>query len=339
MRIAIVSDAWSPQVNGVVRTLQAVRDELLAIGHAVMVIGPDSFRSVPCPTDPEIRLALTGAGAVGGRIAAFDADAIHIATEGPLGLAARRWCLRVGRPFTTAYHTRFPEYVHARTGLDPKHVWRFLRWFHAPASAVLAATSRVEAGLRAQGLTQVRRWGRGVDGALFRPEGALEASMAALPGPVQLFVGRVAVEKNLPAFLGADTPGSKVVVGSGPAEAALRRAFPDAHFLGARGGEALAACYRAADVFVFPSRTDTFGLVMIEALACGTPVAAYPVAGPLDVLAPATGVMDERLDVAIAAALRLDRAACARAAAGFTWAASAAQFVAALAPVGVARAA
>ena len=338
MRIAIVTDAWAPQVNGVVRTLEAVIAELRAGGHEVLVVSPSGAPSLPCPTYPEIRLALMTPAAVGRRIAGFGAEAVHIATEGPLGLSARRWCRARRLPFTTAYHTQFPDYVAARTGADPEWVWRYVRWFHEPAAAVLVSTATIERTLRAHGLSRVRRWGRGV-GRAFRPEGALEPRMAAVGGraggaPVLLHVGRVAVEKNIEAFLAAEMAGVKVVVGDGPARAALERRFPDALFLGALFGEDLAAAYRAADALVFPSRTDTFGLVMIEALACGTPVAAYPVPGPVDVLTPATGAMAERLEEAIARALTLDRAACAAAGAGFTWAASARQFLDALAPLG-----
>ena len=341
MRIAIVTDAWAPQVNGVVRTLEATVRELEALGHHVLLIAPDAFRSLPCPTYPEIRLALAGRQAVGRRLAAFGAQAIHIATEGPLGLAARRWCSARRLPFTTAYHTQFPDYVAARTGVDPAWVWRYVRWFHAPAAAVLASTASVAAELARHGIPHTRRWGRGVDQELFHPRGPVDAAIAALPGPVLLSVGRVAVEKNLEAFLAAPLAGSKVVVGDGPALADLAARFPDAHFPGRRDGEALAAAYRAADALVFPSRTDTFGLVMIEAIACGTPVAAYPVTGPVDVLAPDTGAMDDDLAVAVAAALRLDRAGCAAAGRAFTWSASAAQFLSALSPVdaAVARAA
>jgi len=337
MRIAIVTDAWAPQVNGVVRTLEAVIAELRAGGHEVLVVSPSGAPSLPCPTYPEIRLALMTPAAVGRRITAFGAEAVHIATEGPLGLSARRWCRARRLPFTTAYHTQFPDYVAARTGADPEWVWRYVRWFHDPAAAVLVSTATIERTLRTHGLTRVKRWGRGV-GPAFRPEGAMAPRMAAARAaggaPVLLHVGRVAVEKNVEAFLAADAPGTKVVVGDGPARAALERRFPDALFLGTLFGDDLAAAYRAADVLVFPSRTDTFGLVMIEALACGTPVAAYPVPGPVDVLAAATGAMAERLDEAIARALTLDRAACAAAGAGFTWAASARQFLDALAPFG-----
>lgn len=333
MRIAIVTDAWAPQVNGVVRTLEATVRELAAAGHEVFVSAPDAFRSIPCPTYPEIRLALAGRGAVGARLEGFAPEAIHIATEGPLGLAARRWCVAHGLPFTTAYHTQFPDYVAARTGIDPALVWRYVRWFHAPADAVLVSTPTIARELAARGIGHTRRWGRGIDPDLFNADGPADAALRALPGPVLLAVGRVAVEKNLEAFLAAPLPGTKVVVGDGPALADLRRRFPDAHFLGHRSGAALAAAYRAADVLVFPSRTDTFGLVMIEAIACGTPVAAYPATGPVDVLSAETGAMHDDLVVAVERALALDRPACARAGATLTWAASTSQFLHALSPV------
>ncbi|WP_294237567.1 glycosyltransferase family 1 protein [uncultured Sphingomonas sp.] len=334
MRIAIVTDAWSPQVNGVVRTLQSVSAELRAMGHELCVVSPDRYASLPCPTYPEIRLALPGPGVVGRTLGHFLPDAVHIATEGPLGLLARRWCMVQDLPFTTAYHTQFPEYVAARIkAVSPEFVWRYVRWFHTPSSAILASTPSVAATLAAHDLPQSRHWGRGVDTALFRPDGPRDAFVDSLSGPVQLYAGRVAVEKNIAAFLATDMPGAKVVVGDGPARAALAAEYPHVHFLGAKFGEELAAIYRAADVFVFPSRTDTFGLVMIEALACGTPVAAFPVTGPRDVLSPEVGVMDETLDQAIAGALTLDRATCAAYGQGFTWRASAEQFLAALAPI------
>ncbi|MDB5679213.1 MAG: alpha-mannosyltransferase, partial [Sphingomonas bacterium] len=279
-----------------------------AMGHETVVIAPDGFRSLPCPTYPEIRLAIAGRTAVGKRIAEFRAEAVHIATEGPLGLAARRWCLDRGRPFTTAYHTQFPDYVAARTGMNPEWVWRYITWFHGPAQAILAATPSIAGTLRAHGLTRLRDWGRGVDLATFA-HAAPDPAIRALPGPVMLYVGRVAIEKNIEAFLTAKHPGSKVVVGDGPALTSLKAKFTDAHFLGPKFGSDLAAAYAAADVFVFPSRTDTFGLVMIEALASGTPVAAYPVTGPVDVLTPEVGAMAENLDAAIAQALTCDRAA------------------------------
>ncbi|WP_343527154.1 glycosyltransferase family 1 protein [Sphingomonas sp.] len=334
MRIAIVTDAWSPQVNGVVRTLQSVATELRAMGHDLCIVSPDRYASIPCPTYPEIRLALPAPGVVGRTLGAFLPDAVHIATEGPLGLLARRWCLTRGLPFTTAYHTQFPEYVAARIkAVSPEFVWRYVRWFHAPSAAILASTPSVAATLAAHGLPQSRHWGRGVDTGLFRAEGPRDAFLSGLPGPVQLYAGRVAVEKNIAAFLATRTAGTKVVVGDGPARAALAEHYPEVHFLGAKFGEDLAAIYRSADVFVFPSRTDTFGLVMIEALACGTPVAAYPVQGPIDVLSPEVGVMNAALDTAITDALMLDRETCATYGQGFSWRASAEQFLAALAPI------
>ena len=333
MRIAIVTDAWSPQVNGVVRTLQAVRAELERIGHRVLVVSPDLYSSLPCPTYPEIRLALATTRSVGERIAAFGAEAVHLATEGPLCLAARRWCLRQGRPFTTAYHTQFPDYVAKRTGMPAEWFWRYIRWFHGPAEAVMVSTPSIRRQLQAHGVERVKHWGRGVDLTVFTPHAAPPAIFAGLPRPIQLYVGRVAVEKNLGAFLETTQPGSRVVVGDGPARAELEQRFTDAHFLGALSGRALAGAYAGADVFVFPSRTDTFGLVMIEALACGTPVAAYPVSGPVDVLAPQVGAMREDLNAAIAEALTRDRSACTTYGRSFSWEASALQFLSALAPV------
>ncbi len=339
MRIAIVTDAWAPQVNGVVRTLTAVRDQLTAMGHDVLIVSPDLFASVPCPTYPEIRLAFARRSTVGGMLAEFGADAIHLATEGPLCLAARAWCLAWARPFTTAYHTQFPDYVSARTGIPAEWIWRYIRWFHAPAAAILASTPSIRATLVAHRLPQVRHWGRGVDLTAFHPDVAPHPALGHLPRPIQLYIGRVAVEKNVRAFLESGHPGTKIVVGDGPARAALETEFPHAIFMGALFGADLAGAYAAADVMVFPSRTDTFGLVMIEALACGTPVAAYPVTGPIDVLTPETGAMADDLDAAIADALTLDRQTCAAYARTFTWEASARQFLDALVPLSQAHAA
>lgn len=331
MRIAIVTDAWSPQVNGVVRTLTMVCAKLREMGHELLLVTPDLFRTVACPGYPEIRLALAGSRQVGAMMADFAPDAIHISTEGPLGWAARRWCRRNGRAFTTAYHTQFPQYLARRTGLPAAVFWPLVRRFHSAASAVMVATPTIAAELSQQRLTRIRPWNRGVDSAQFHPDHLPPALFLRLPRPIQLYVGRVAVEKNIGAFLDNTHPGSKVVVGDGPALGALKARYPDAHFLGSQKGAALAACYAAADVFVFPSRTDTFGLVLVESLACGTPVAAYPVAGPIDVLTPETGAMATELEPAIARALTLDRKACVARAAEFTWQASATQFLAALA--------
>lgn len=334
MKICIVTDAWDPQVNGVVRTLKAVRAELEAQGHIVRVISPDLFLSLPCPTYPEIRLAMTRTATVGSIIEDFAPDAIHLATEGPLCVAARRWCLRRSFPFTTAYHTQFPDYVEKRTGMPAQWVWRYIQWFHGPARAVLGSTPSIRATLVEHGIAHVRHWGRGVDLECFNPDISPPQSFEGLERPIQLYVGRVAVEKNIEAFLRTDEPGTKVIVGDGPARVELQERFADAVFLGAMNGPALSGVYAGADVFVFPSRTDTFGLVMIEALACGTPVAAFPVTGPVDVLTRETGCMDEDLGHAIRGALRLRRVDCAVHGRTFTWNESARQFLDALAPLG-----
>ena len=332
-RIAIVSDAWLPQMNGVVRTLGATCAALREWGHDVTVISPDQFFSLPCPTYPEIRLALCVPGAVGRLLEGVGPDAVHIATEGLLGLAARRYCMANGVPFTTAYHTQFPEYLARRTHLPSSLFWRYIRWFHAPAERIMVATNSIREELRLHGLTKLHHWTRGVDLACFTPDAISPIEYAGLPRPIQLYVGRVAVEKNLEAFLECPYPGSKVVVGDGPARAKLEREFPGAHFIGARSGRDLAGCYAGADVFVFPSRTDTFGLVMIEALACGTPVAAYPVAGPIDIVGERVGALSEDLERAIAAALYSNRADCADFGARFSWDAATRQFAAGLVPL------
>lgn len=339
MRIAIVTDAWEPQVNGVVRTLQSVRTVLERQGHRILVISPERFYSVPCPTYPEIRLALARVNYVGKLLHEFQPDAIHLATEGPISVAARRWCLRNGLPFSTAYHTQFPDYVEARAGVPAEWVWRYIRWFHEPSSVILASTPSIRQSLIDHGLNQVRHWGRGVDLANFGPNVPPHPMLADLPGPVQLYVGRVAIEKNLEAFLNTSHPGTKVVVGDGPARATLEARYPEVKFMGALFGPELASAYTAADVFVFPSKTDTFGLVMIEALASGVPVAAYPVTGPVDILTPEVGAMHDDLDTAIAEALTRDPARCAAYGGTFTWEASAAQFLNALVPLFAARAA
>ena len=339
MKIAIVTDAWTPQVNGVVRTLVTIRSELERRGHRITVIAPNQYRSVACPTYPEIRLALATVRSVGLRIAAARADAVHISTEGPLGVAARRWCIDQGLPFTTAYHTQFPAYISGRTGLPEAMFWRYISWFHRPSSAIMAATTTLRCELAAHGLAHTRSWGRGVDLDLFEPGAVPPSLFARLPRPILLNVGRVAVEKNIEAFLETPFKGSKVVVGEGPAMADLKRRYPEVHWLGALHGSALAGAYAGADAFVFPSRTDTFGLVVVEALACGTPVAAFPVPGPIDILTNAVGAMNADLSEAIASALTRDRSACPAFAAQYSWAASADQFLAALAPLDVRAAA
>ncbi|MFN3990232.1 MAG: glycosyltransferase family 4 protein [Erythrobacter sp.] len=329
--IAIITDAWHPQTNGVVRTLATTCAMLRSWGHDVTVISPDQYASVPAPTYPEIRLAFTAPGAVGRRLAAIQPDAVHIATEGPLGFAARRYCARRRVPFTTAYHTQFPDYLARRTGLPASVFWPYIRWFHRPARTIMVATETIRSQLREQGLTQLTHWSRGVDLECFSPDAPPPSEYAGLPGPILLYVGRVAVEKNIEAFLACDYPGTKVVVGDGPARAALQARFPEALFLGKRMGRELAGCYAGADVFVFPSRTDTFGLVVIEALACGTPVAAFPVPGPLDIVTNQVGALSDDLARAIDAARYCDRAACAAHGASFSWEAATRQFLTALA--------
>lgn len=332
-RILIVSDAWQPQVNGVVRTLATVAEELRTMGHAVEVIGPNRFRTVPCPTYPDIALSLLPQRRLVRMIEAFRPDALHIATEGPLGLAARRWAKRQGLGFTTAFHTRFAEYIQARTGLPVRPIYAWMRCFHGAAQGTMVATPSLRAELARRGFRNIRPWSRGVDLTLFRPDPREDWN---LPRPVFLYVGRVAVEKNITAFLDLDLPGSKVVVGGGPALAGLRHAYPGVHFTGPRFGDALARAYAGADAFVFPSLTDTFGLVLLEALACGTPVAAFPVTGPKDVLAEAAGMIgavDTDLRKAALAALTADRAACRAHAEAYSWRACAETFLSHLVPL------
>jgi glycosyltransferase involved in cell wall biosynthesis len=324
MRILIVSDAWLPQVNGVVRTIESTRDELLGRGHAVDVVGPDRFRSIPCPTYPEIRLAFGQRERMASLIENFDPDAIHISTEGPLGWAARRYCLKRRISFSTAFHTQFPEYVWLRSGIPLSSTYALLRHFHGASGAVMVATETLHRRLEKRGFRNLVRWHRGVDTERFRPNGAVHPA----PAPVHLCVGRVAVEKNLEAFLSLPTPGPKVVVGDGPQLPALRSKYPDVRFTGGKTGDDLVHEYAAADVFVFPSRTDTFGLVMLEALACGTPVAAYPVQGPIDVIGDApVGCLDDDLGRAMQRALDVPRGACRDFAMGYSWAACTDQFV------------
>ena len=330
-RILIVSDAWHPQTNGVVRCLDAVGRELKGRGHDVHYLTPERFWTVPLPTYPEIRLSLTPIGAVAEQIASVAADHIHIATEGPLGLQAKFYCADNGFKFTTSYHTRFPEYVAARMPVPSEWSYAYLRWFHSGAAATLVPTRSVAADLRSRGFDNVRVWSRGVDQAAFSP--GPKKRFLDLPGPHLLYVGRVAVEKNVSAFLNLFTAGTKIVVGDGPQLDELKRAHPDVVFLGLQRGAELAALYRSADVFVFPSRTDTFGNVMIEALSSGVPVAAYPVSGPVDVLTdPECGAMHEDLSVAVAQALTLSRDGARRFASSFTWAHCADQFIGALVP-------
>lgn len=325
MKIMIVTDAWQPQVNGVVRTLATTRRELQAMGHEVELLSPLEFATLPCPTYPDIRLSVLPGKGVAQRMRDFAPHALHIATEGPLGLAARRYALKHGLPFTTAYHTRFPEYVQARFGVPLSWTYRFLRWFHGPSRAVMAPTKVVKADLEKFGFNNVVIWSRGVDLDIFRMQ---EINRLNSAPPIFLYVGRVAVEKNIEAFLKLDLPGSKWVAGDGPAMAGLRAKYPEVNYLGVLNQHELAEVYASADVFVFPSKTDTFGLVLLEAMACGLPVAAYPVTGPIDVLGDSNaGIMREDLREACLGALEIDRAAARAHAEKFSWRAATEQFI------------
>lgn len=333
MRIAIVTDAWWPQVNGVVRTLTQTKRELEAMGHQVLMITPEGFRTFPCPTYPDIRLSLFPGQAVARAIDGFKPDAVHIATEGPLGWCARRHCLKRGLGYTTAYHTRFPEYVWHRFGVPLWLTYGILRRFHGTATRVMVPTPTVKRDLEAQGFQRVVLWSRGVDTEIFRPG---DRKRLTNPRPIFLYVGRVAVEKNVEAFLKLDLPGTKWVVGEGPQLEEMKARYPDVRYCGVVPQHELARFYDAADVFVFPSRTDTFGLVLLEAMACGLPVAAYPVTGPVDVLGGSAGAaLDEDLHKACLRALDLSRQSAREHALRFSWAACTRQFAGHLRPIAV----
>jgi glycosyltransferase involved in cell wall biosynthesis len=324
MRILVATDAWHPQVNGVVRTLTMMAEAARAIGADVSFLTPESFRTFALPSYRDLRVALPYQAKIARLIADARPHSIHIATEGPIGLLVRRYCRKQGWPFTTSFHTRFPEYVSARLPIPEKWIWAALRAFHGPSRAVMAATPALATELRLRGFRNVVLWPRGVDVGQFHPR----AVDLGLPRPVFLCVGRVAVEKNLEAFFDLDLPGTKLIVGDGPARASLARKYPQAVFLGARQGEALAQAYAGADVFVFPSKTDTFGLVLLEALASGLPVAAFPVTGPRDVIGAApVGVLNDDLRTACLEALKISPQACLEFAAGHTWEASARAFI------------
>lgn len=327
--VLIVTDAWHPQINGVVRSIERVGEEMSARGIKVKFLTPLQFKTLPMPGYGEIRLSRTRAKPVHEKIEAAGADAIHIATEGPLGLIARRYCVRNNIPFSTAYHTQFPEYLRARLPVPLRWSYRYMRWFHGPARFCLVGTPHLKKLLEGQGFTNVAIWSKGVDTALFSPgKRVTDATLFPHPRPVFLYVGRVAVEKNVEAFLKLDLPGSKLVVGGGPSHKRLQAAYPGAAFLGPKQGEELARLFASADVFVFPSRTDTFGLVLLEALSSGTPVAAYPVTGPIDVIGDApVGVLDDDLRIAALKALEVSRAACREYALRFSWEASTDQFL------------
>lgn len=328
MRILIATDAWQPQVNGVVRSLESLVCEAPALGAEISMLSCEGFRTLALPFYSEIRIAvspLLRPARLAKKIEAIDPDAVHIATEGPIGIAVRRHCLQVGRAFTTCYHTKFPEYVRARLPVPMTMTYAWLRRFHNAGSGVMAATESLENELRARGFKNLMRWGRGVDADLFRPR---ETRILKLPQPIFLYVGRVAVEKNIEAFLSLDLPGSKVVIGEGPQLSELKHRYPQAHFLGSRTGVALAEIYASADVFVFPSLTDTFGVVLLEALSSGVPVAAYPVTGPRDVIKNGeTGVLHQDLREACLQALKVPREACRKFALSQSWRASTQQFL------------
>jgi glycosyltransferase involved in cell wall biosynthesis len=325
MRILIATDAWHPQVNGVVRTLTSLKRSASALGAEIGFLTPEGFPSFPLPTYPGLRLAWPKPGEIARRIEAATPDAIHIATEGPIGWAARAYCRRHSLAFTTSYTTRFPEYIAVRSIVPASASYAVLRYFHAAAALTMVATASLHDELAARGFRRLGFWGRGVDTHLFNPD---HPAPLDLPRPIFMTMGRVAVEKNIEAFLSLDLPGSKVVVGDGPQKAALANKYPDAWFLGEKTGADLASYLAAADVFVFPSRTDTFGVVQLEALACGTPVAAYPVMGPLDVIADhPVGALDEDLRVACLRALKLSRAICRDFALARSWENSARQFI------------
>ena len=333
MRILIISDAWEPQVNGVVRTLRATITELRAMGKIVEVVGPEQFKTIPMPSYPEIRLALFPARKLARIIENFQPDALHIATEGPLGMAARSYAIRKGLNFTTAFHTRFAEYLKARTRIPAWLTYIWLRRFHAAGSGVMVATLSLQEELAQRGFKNICSWSRGVDLSLFHP---MPREDWRFPRPILAYVGRVAVEKNIQAFLSLELPGSKLIIGDGPQRKALEQAFPTAHFVGALHGADLAKAYAGADVFVFPSRTDTFGLVVLEALASGLPVAAYPVTGPKDILGASprpVGVLNEDLRVACLEALKIDRSYCRPYAEQFSWRACAERFLNNLVPI------
>jgi glycosyltransferase involved in cell wall biosynthesis len=325
MRVLIATDAWHPQVNGVVSTLTSLAASARKLGVAVEFLTPEGFPSIGVPTYAGLRCALPWPREIARRIEQARPDAIHIATEGPIGHMARRYCMRHGLPFTSSYTTRFPEYIAARVPIPESWTYAALRRFHAAATVTMVSTPSLMAELTARGFGRLGMWTRGVDTDLFRPERAIDLD---LPRPIFASVGRIAVEKNLEAFLSLDLPGTKLVIGEGPQERELRRRFPDAKFLGLLKGTTLAAHLAAADVFVFPSRTDTFGVVQLEALASGVPVAAYPVTGPRDVIGShPVGVLDEDLRAACMRALYISRQACRDFALARSWEHSARQFI------------
>lgn len=330
LRIVVATDAWKPQLNGVVRTLETLGNILSGFGNEVRYITPNEFKSFPLPSYPEIRLSILPNRRVAKIINDFRPDAIHIATEGPIGRAARRFCKRRGYPFTTSFHTRFPEYASERWAVPISWGYAVLKDFHKDGEAMMVATPGLMDELTERGFTKMKLWARGVDLELFRPGD--RAFLDHLTRPIFLYVGRLAVEKSVEDFLKLDLPGVKLIVGEGPQRADLEEKFKDAVFVGPKYGDELVKYYQASDVFVFPSRTDTFGLVNVEALACGVPVAAYPVRGPLEILAGAPagcGALNEDLRAACLAAYEnRDAGQCRRHAENFSWDAASRQFIA-----------
>jgi glycosyltransferase involved in cell wall biosynthesis len=325
MKVAIVTDAWRPQTNGVVTTLTRTAECLRALGHEVALLTPEGLPTLPCPTYPEIRLALFQGRRVAAWLEHERPDAVHVATEGPLGLAARGAARRAGLRFTTSYHTQFPQYLRARVPLPERCSYGMLRAFHGAAARTMVGTRGVRRDLKRHGFRNLVYWSRGVDTELFRPR---PGALLPYPGPVLIYVGRVAVEKSVEDFCRARVPGTKLVVGGGPALAELTGRYPDVVFTGFKYGEELATLLAGADCFVFPSRTDTFGLVMLEAMASGLPVAAYPVTGPIDVVREGeTGCLRDDLAVAIDAALRLERGRCRLQALEYRWEHATRQFL------------
>jgi len=327
MRLTIVTDAWHPQVNGVVRSIENTNAELVRMGVTVTMVTPADYRSMPMPTYPEIRLSLASPWRIARAMKDSRPDLIHIATEGPLGLLARRWCLKEGLAFSTSYHTRFPEYVAARAPIPLSWLYAYVRWFHRAGGACMVATESLKRELETRRLGNLKLWSRGIDTQLFQPQ-PQQPDPFGLPRPIFMTVGRVAVEKNLPAFLDLDLPGSKVVVGDGPARADLAARYPDVLFTGVKFGAELAAAYAQADVFVFPSKTDTFGNTILEALACGVPVAAFPVTGPIDIVSdPKAGALHDDLRTACLEALTCSRDSARALAETFSWSAATKQFL------------
>lgn len=317
MKVVIITDAWHPQVNGVVRTLSKTIEHLQLIGHSVETITPQQFKTFPCPSYPSIRLALFPYHKVAKLLKHYDANAVHIATEGPLGAAARRWCVRHKIRFTTSYHTQFPEYLRLRLPIPLSWTYAWLRNFHRPAVHTLVPTASQKQRLNEHGFEHVQVWGRGVDTTIFSSKVPQKID---LPRPIFVNMGRVAVEKNIEAFLDLNLPGSKLVIGEGPDLAMLQKRYPEVTFVGAKYGTELASWLAGSDVFVFPSKTDTFGLVILEAMACGLPVAAYPVTGPIDIIQQGkTGCLDESLQQAAINAMNLSNGACLIFAQQHTW--------------------